>query len=489
MLIKFIVLFTLSISAAADDFIITEDNLVKLSKKNNPTLSEIEASFLSSKVQANELQDKFGYEFYAGHSHRSTKEKPIITFMPVFNTVNNYQVGIKKYTKYGIVLDLNRSTGLQSNDTNYSDLTKTTDELGIQVDLWKDFMGQITRSQFDNVNDLKSKDQLQKNISKNVLTVNVRRLYWSLVANQEKIKITQRLNSAAKRQLRDAKKRFANSITDKAQVAQFESAVHQRKGSLLFLKYEREILIKNLRDIFPDLTAKKIELGSYNLSKTIFEVLSCSAQINKLTQAPLDYTQYDEVTQLLKKMQTRQLKVDGSYDDIDLKFDLKLQRVGVASESADGTNYSGNYADSTQDFADNDRSAMSAGLVLTIPFGQDKSKTTTVKETLTEKQFDASISSLDANVKTTHFQVLRSVNILTEVIKEQKANSKALGIRVKEMEKKYAQARIPEYVLIQDQDSLLQSDINIVDTQLKVVNTLLDYLAVFNTFPCSFNRI
>ena len=56
------------------------------------------------------------------------------------------------------------------------------------------------------------------------------------------------------------------------------------------------------------------------------------------------------------------------------------------------------------------------------------------------------------------------------------------------MKRKYNQARIPEYVLIQDQDALLSSDLSIVDTQLAILNTLLDYFVVFTQTPCSFNR-
>ena len=112
-----------------------------------------------------------------------------------------------------------------------------------------------------------------------------------------------------------------------------------------------------------------------------------------------------------------------------------------------------------------------------------------VKKQLTEKRFEANIAKLDANVKSTHVQIKRTVKLLSQIIHEQKENSVQLAIRVREMKKKYAQARIPEYALIQDQESLLQSDLKIVDTQQLVVNSILDYLAVFNSYPCSFNRI
>lgn len=482
----------LSFAANSSDFEITEKALTQMANKSNPALSDIEATFLASKVQNMELGDKFGFEAYAGFSHADTKEKAQIAFQPVFSNVNQYSVGVKRYTKYGIVLDLNRSvdsrSGSSSSGADYKDLHTTTNSFSIQMDLWRDFLGSVTKMSFDNTADMVKKDRLQSEISKSVLKVNIRRLYWSLVANAQKTKITKDLYIAAKKQAANANKRKQNSISDTAEVARFESLVHQRKGQLLFLDYEKEILFKNLKDIFPSLNNRNLKLSSYNLDKSVFEVLACTEKIIKQSSTPYSYTKYDEVVSLLRNIQGRQKKVDQSYDDIDLKLDLKLSQVGISSDTTDSTNYAGDYQSSIDDIADNDRGAFSAGLMLTIPFGEDKAGTREVKEALTERKFNANIENLESNMVSTHMQVKNSVKILSHVVREQKENSKQLSIRVKEMKKKYSQARIPEYALIQDEDSLLQSDIAVVDTQLQVVNTILDYFAVYNTFPCSFNR-
>ena len=438
------------------------------------------------------MEDRFGYEAYSSYTHANTKEKATNSFQPVFNNVNQYKLGVKKYTKYGVVLDLSSSVDQSSGQTlsgaDYKDLHTSTHALGIQMDLWKDFMGSVTRANFSNVSDIQKKDQLQADISRSVLTNNVRKLYWAIVANNQKTLITQNLYTAANKQAADARKRKANSISDKAEVARFESLVHQRKGQLLLLEFEKEALYKNLRDLFPELNGKKLVLGEYNLGRSTFELLECTQKIDQMNDVPYNYTKYDEIVSLLKSVQTRQKKVDQKYDDIDLKLNLSLKQVGVSSNSDDNTNYYGDYQESVDDISDNDRSAMSASLLLTIPFGEDRKGTAAVKEAYTDKQFDASISQISSNVKSTHEQISKSVKILSQIIQEQRSNSKQLAIRVKEMKKKYSQARIPEYALIQDEDSLLQSDISVVDTQLQIVNTVLDYTSVFNTLPCAFNR-
>lgn len=475
-------------SDRTSNFSLSEEILLQMIKNSNPTLDEIEASFLGTKIKSKEVEDQLGYEFYSGYQNKTTKEKSIISFQPVFTSVNQYKLGLKKYTKYGLVLDVNRSVDARSAKTTYTDLTTTTDEIGIQFDLWKNFMGKITMAQLENAKAMEKKDALQAEIAKNVLSVNVRKLYWSLVANDEKLKITRSLYEKAQKQAKDARRRKENSIADKAEVARFESLVHSRKGAILSLEYERELIFKNLRNIFPVLNSKDLALAHVNFNKTIFEVLACTTKISQQDVVPFNYTEYDEVVNLLKGMQVRQYKVDESYGKIDLQLDLKLKRVGVASDTENGTTYSGSYNDSLRDFTENDRGAMSAGFLLTIPFGENRGDTAQIKQALTEKQFNANMTKIETDVISTHHQVKKSVQLLSHVIEEQKENSKQLAIRVKEMKKKYAQARIPEYALIQDEDSLLQSDLTIVDTQLLVVTTILDYISVFNSFPCSFNR-
>ena len=481
----------LSLNCFSSGFIITEEKLQSMSQESNPSLSEIEATFLSSRVNLEQMQDKFGYEAYSAYSHQNTNEAAQINFQPVFNNINQYKVGVKKYTKYGVVLDLNTSvdqrSGASDVGSDFKNIHTTIHSFGVQMDLWKDFMGEVTKANFDNLSDIKKKDELQEKISKSVLKNNIRRLYWSLVANKQKLKYTTDLYNTALKQVKISRRKKASSVSDKAEVARFESLVHQRKGQLLFLEYEQEALFKQLRDFFPQLNGKELKLGSYNLDQTVFKVLECSQRIGSQDKVPYDHTSYDEIISLLKTVKSRQGIVDKSYDDIDIKLDLAVRQVGVSSNQ-EGNDYEGSFQNSLDDIANNDRSAMSASVMVTIPFGEDLKGTTAVKEALTEKQFDANINSMQSNVISTHEQVKKSVRLLTQVIREQRSNSKQLAIRVKEMKKKYSQARIPEYALIQDEDSLLQSDIAIVDTQLRVVNTILDYVSVFNSFPCSFNK-
>lgn len=488
---KYFFLLMLCSNSFAGEFLISEDSLLKLVRKSNPSIQSIETTFYTSQVTRKEARDMaLGASLYMGQTVSKTKEKAIIPFQPVFGDTSQLQIGVKKYTKYGVVLDLNTSIDRRTSDsgsTEYTNLTTIKHKATFQFDLWKNFMGRVTRAQLDNLDDIVKKDTLQKNISKNVFLNNTRKIYWSLVANEQKIKITNKLLKIAKKQYRDAKKRKANSISDKAEVASFASLVHQRRGSLLLLDYQRENIYKTLRNLFPALTKVELKLEKYNVDSSIFKILACTAKIDKEKSLPLQYTQYDEVTNFLRGVQQRQKIIDRSYGDIDIAFELSVQKVGVGSELS-GSNYEGSSTLAQSDMDDNDRSGISASVMVSIPFGENKSATVAIKDKLTEGQFSASIDKIDSNILATHIQIQRSIKLLISLIKEQRANSKELSIRVSELKKKYAQARIAEYVLIQDEGALLQSDVTVVETQLQIVNTVLDYFSVFGTYPCAFNR-
>jgi outer membrane protein TolC len=78
---------------------------------------------------------------------------------------------------------------------------------------------------------------------------------------------------------------------------------------------------------------------------------------------------------------------------------------------------------------------------------------------------------------------------LREVIKSQKETNKYLAQSLKVSKRKYKQARISLQELIGEQDSHLQSQLQEIDSNLAIVNTLIDYFSIYMDTPCEFNRI
>ncbi len=490
-LLMLITSFLITTQSYAGKYQLLENSYKELMKSNVPALMDIETKQLSTQLQKSKFKESFQAQAYVNYGHSDTKEKSMIPFQPIFKTSNQYEVGLKKNTMYGVSVDLSQSVDTRSGDSEtgstYNDIHTTIYELGMNISLWKDFLGINSRRNFKNLQELELQSKKEELISRKIVGLNFRKIYWALVANQEKTEITNSLLKTSLKQAKDAKRRQASSVSDKAEVAIFESKVSQRKGQLLYLKHEKELLLKNLRELFPELNNKELALASYNKQGATAEILACSGKILVDSSIPFEKSEYNNVVELLKSQKNRQSKIDQNHDDIDLNLQLKYQQKGLSSNSDDNTNFEGDYTDSLDDLSDNDRSGMSAALSLVIPLGKTAKTTKELQEKINEKRYYSQITFLKNQLVSTHTQVRRSMGILAEVIEAQKKNSKQLNIRVKEMKKKYSQARIPEYALFQDQEALLQSDILIIDTQLQIINTLLDYYSVFQNYPCKFN--
>jgi len=57
------------------------------------------------------------------------------------------------------------------------------------------------------------------------------------------------------------------------------------------------------------------------------------------------------------------------------------------------------------------------------------------------------------------------------------------------MKKKYRQGRISVSELVNDQNSLFNSELSTINTELMVIEILLDYFAIFPETQCAFNMI
>jgi hypothetical protein len=482
-------LMTFTINSFGEVLKIDENKILSLITEEVPRIQEIDALFQQAKAEQEGFNDKFNTSLSAGYNRIETKEKAIVSFSPVFSPVIQKNISLNKNWSYGVQTSVGWATDSRSGESpfaDFNDVTTTIFSLDVSLDLWKDLFGRLTRAQNENMNLNMKKANFENAIGKKAFSLAVRRIYWALVANFEKSKITTELYKTAEKQAEDARKRLQSSVADKGEVARYESQVAARKGALLYLEFERESLLKQLSSFLPSLKKYEIELAEFDLQGTVLQVLECTRVIGAQNSTPMEFTLYDEIVSLLQQMKDNQLKIDKSYDSIDLKLAGRLKRTGVGSEATRDDLFEGSYGKSIDDMNENDRSGSEIGVVLRVPLGFSDTKTT--KEILTQKRMDAQINGLISNLDVTHNQLNRSIKLLTEVIQTQRLNSAKLKIRLEDMQKKYNQARVSVSNLIMDQDALLTSDLNVIDTQIAVLNTLFDYLLVFNSTPCSFNK-
>lgn len=495
---KLSILLALSISsslASGSVLKVSESFLLERAKEKVPSLEEIEAQFLSNKSKSNELNEEFSPEAFAKGSRAETNERALISFQPIFTPVTQTQFGLRQNLKYGASTSVSFFTDERDSSSspvagNFRHATTMGVNFSMQLDLWKNLFGRFSKARIELADLDVKRASLQKEIQKKNFNLGLRKIFWALVANEESLKISNELLKTAKRQLEEAKRRFKNSIADADEVARYEAQVSSRQSNILYLKYQRETLVTQLRNLMPSaLGSDEIELEGFNFNQTVVEVLSCTEFISKQTQIPYQNTSYDEVVEVLKKLKVQSNYLTSRYSDVDVKLVGNLKATGISSESSGPGHFRGSYGGAFDDINNTNRTGYEVGLQVSLPLGDAKLETKKTKEIYDEKMFYASISKSEAHVINTHKELIIAINYLNEVIKNQKLTSLQLSKRLEGMKRKYQQARVSVNELILDQDALLNSELSIIQTQLQVINIIFDYFAIFTETPCAFNRI
>jgi len=474
---------------------ISEDFLLSKSKDGSPSLDEIEAQFLFTKTKLQETNEEFSPELFAKGTRGETNERALITFQPIFTPTTQTQLGVKQNFKYGAAASMSFYTDERDSSSspvagNFRHATTMGMNLSLQLDLWKNLLGRLSESRVDILELETKKAEFQKEIQTKAFKIGLRKIYWSLVANEESLKISEGLLKTAKIQAEEAKRRFKNAVADADEVARYEAQVASRQSQILSLKYQRELVATRLRNLLPKAELNEdLELAPYDLEKTMGEVLNCTSTISEIKNIPFENTHYDEVVALIKKLKIENDDLNSRHSDVDVKFIGSVKATGVSSETSGPGQFRGSYGGAWDDINQTNRTGYEVGLLVNMPLGDAKEETKKTKDLYNERLFVSSIDKTQNQVINTHRELLKAIIYLNQVIQNQKITSRELNKRLQGMKKKYQQARVSVNELIMDQDALLNSDLSIIQTQLQVLNIIFDYLTVFTETPCGFNRI
>ncbi len=492
--IGFLSIVALSGPCFAESVVLTEEVMQSLAQKSSPRLDEIEAAFHSINLNENQLQEKYSPELFGQYSHLETRERAIVRFQPVFSPIDQAQLGVRQELRHGISTSLalvgdQRSAAPTAFSGPFRDATTTTLRFTMQMDLWRDLFGRMSKAQIESAQLDSKRAEMEREISKKAFRLSLRRLYWSLVANNESMKISGELLKSAEKISGETAQRFRNSVAEADEVARYEALVATRRGSITYLQYQKESLLKQLQNLVPELSAKEIELGEYNVQGTIDEVLACTAGIATQPSVPYQYTTYDEIVNMIRQNKVARDKINSRYSDVDVKLFGTAKSTGVSSEPSGFNGNRGSIGDSIDDQKYNNRTGFEAGVMFTLPLGDAKKNTERTKELYDQKRLQAALTNTDTQIVNVHTSFARQIGYLNEVVKAQRISSAALDRRFKLVRRKYEQARVSVNDLVQDQDALLSSELTTIDVRLQIINTLFDYLVVFPETPCAFNRI
>lgn len=487
----------LSFPLWAQEVTVNEKYLAEMARKGSPNLDQIESAFYQVRIRLGEERENFSTEIFGEGSYSETNERALIEFAPVFTPVKQMQLGVRKKLTAGFDTQAAIVTSQQSASSPFigklENATVTTLSFTVQMDLWKDLLGRLSKAKLESVELQVKKASIEKEIQEKTFFITLRRLYWSLVANELSLKTSNELLKTSQKQATETRARFNNAVAEADEVARYNAQVASREGTITYLKYQRELFFTQLKNLVPELSSYELKLSEVDLEKTINDVLACTFQVASHIGVPYDFTKYDELVSLLRKIKSHAKTENERYADADVKLYGTVRSTGVSlQDSRPGQipiYYRGNYGGTFEDMTETNRTGYEVGLRFNMPLGKVKKSTQKAKERYDELRLLSLINSTDAKVANTHREFVKTIKLLNEVITSQKVNSRELTKRLQGMQKKYQQARATVNEIVQDQDALLQAQLTTIDTQLQILNTIFDYLVIFPDTPCDFNRI
>lgn len=459
---------------------ISEKQLIQKALKSASTLLMLEEQNLQTQWNHSMFEEKFSPTLFAKGQVTKTKEKSLIAVRPVMSPVEDYSVGILQNLKSGISLDAHVfSNKMSTTNGLLTDGVTLGAMLSLSIDLHKDFLGGLTHLEESRIILSKKATEIETAVQSRVLLISVRKIYWALVANDLALDLSKKLLQSSVENLQDQKKRLQNKITDRGVVAKYSSQVAQRRASISVLENERQNLFKELKILVPSIASNTLVLDSYDINKSQEQVMGCIQKISSYQKIPYEYSPYDELVKIFENAYQNEMKIHQNH----AKWDLKM-KASVKAQHADF-----GYSETLSTALDEARQGHSLGVEFSLPLGNQKKTTQELSEQISKLKWLRLKGQTSGKMETFHLQIIKSIHLLNEVMKQQQENASHLKISLNVMEEKFRQARASVGDLIQDQDLYLQSKLSEIQIQLQTVVTLLDYFSVFVDVPCAFNEM
>ena len=468
--------FAIDISAKT----LTERDLVEMALKESPHVIQVEATTSRARAQEAAQEQIYTPRIIVGTSYTQTKRPGAGPGMPVFSPIKNTHLGIQRGLPGGMTLSGSIFTNQRSTlDGSISNSTVAGAEVQLTLDLWKNFLGKLDHATIEAARMSRVKSEAEARIRSKELEVEVRKLYWSLMANKMSLEISDRLINSAHQQLRLSKKRFAASVADEVDVVRFKAQKVSRESLQTQLMFQKTQLESALSNLVPGLNLQATQWQPIDISKTIQNVTECTAAIAVRPKNPLTDTAYKKVITALDDRYQHQKTITASQNGADISLSSSYDSAGVNNSTSN----------SWKDLGNEPHSGFSVSLNFSVPIGASHDRLTNEKAIADERGFQAEKRALLSQIKSQKEAIIPLIRLLNNAMAQQKKSTELLRASVAGINRQYQQARISQIQLIQEQDKLQDSQIREVEAKLLVIHTLLDHLKVFTDLPCKINQL
>ncbi len=472
-----------SLVLAQEKMIINEQKLKELMTNNVPSIEKINAMVVQSDLDLSQYNQKYSTTVNGQANYNGVDGSVFNGYQGQFNDpARNYGLSINQNLPVGVNLDV----GIYNNFAktyNYQPGESINSQYGssleakLTVDLWKNLLGYTERAEKLGLQLSQEETKEQAKLETTKFYNEIRKMYWQLSINHSLTKIYETLINQAILQENNVRKMYRASVADRGDLARTTAVVNTRKADLASLQYNIEMLKKELSNLIPELNDKELDFDFGTFNGVENSIKACFNKIQTQKEVPLNATSYTKIIDYKDEKINANLKSLERYSGPNVTLEAKAASLGYGKENSD----------SFSDMSDVERKDYSIGLNISMPFGSAYSDTKENQMKVLKMQHNASKKEIMSNLISFHNYFSTSMQKLISVMEDQKAYRDNLTIRVESMRKKYNQGRVSLSELIQDEDSLFESELALVNSYYNIIASMIDYFSVFNDFECDFN--
>ncbi len=472
-----------SLVLAEEKMVINEQKLKELMTNNVPSIEKINAMVVQSDLDLSQYNQKYSTTVNGQANYNGVDGSVFNGYQGQFNDpARNYGLSVNQNLPVGINLDV----GIYNNFAktyNYQPGENINSQYGssleakLTVDLWKNLLGYTERAEKLGLKLSQEETKEQAKLETTKFYNEIRKMYWQLSINYSLTKIYETLINQAILQENNVRKMYRASVADRGDLARTTAVVNTRKADLASLQYNIEMIKKELSNLIPELNDKELEFDFGTFDGVENSIKACFKKIQTQKEVPLNATSYTKIIDYKDEKINANLKALERYSGPNVTLEAKAASLGYGKENSD----------SFSDMSDVERKDYSIGLNISMPFGSAYSDTKENQMKVLKMQHNAEKKEIMSNLVSYHNYFATSMQKLISVMEDQKAYRDNLTIRVESMRKKYNQGRVSLSELIQDEDSLFESELALVNSYYNIIASMIDYFSVFNDFECDFN--
>jgi outer membrane protein TolC len=468
-IISFILLFCNINNVLANDvFFLNSKSLKSEIQKDPARIKEIQNNFINSQINENNILEEFQPKLTGSYSYQKTNQS-FQNFFPVISRLSNFATAIEKEFQSGIKASIGNVSYRRKYGNNIPE-TRNALFFSTNIDLYKNFLGRISKSKVKNVKLQKEINLLQQKIDSKIFELSILRIYYKLILNEEAILISNKLLQLSKKQLKDLQKKYNNKIATIDDLERQKLEVISRDNKILSLKKERELYFKDLKRLLPNLADNDLKLSQYDYQKIENNFLKLAANISARKSAPMELTFYDDILLKEKESYKMQKKIADTHSDTDIALNAEIHRF-------DGNN---SLTDSYENIpANKDDKYYNIGAEITIPFGKIKKDNEKLKIKSSNLSYLIKKEKLLADLDIYHLEFIANVKLIYRSLENQNNSAKSSKIILNESHKKYNQARLSLQRLLDDENMDLEVSLSRISISESFLDIIFNYLTIF----------